>query len=141
MARSTIRAIVKSTFMNLPGRGHIFILFLDTVRKKVRELKISPRMSVRDLQKHFGVTKCPNIQLNTTSMSFRSPNYKRKFLKFTIHYICSLCTQRLGCDSMLDSGQQEDACLQCGGNSQSCHLIRNTFTMRDLPNGNTHTQP
>ncbi|XP_060790679.1 papilin isoform X1 [Neoarius graeffei] len=43
--------------------------------------------------------------------------------------------RRLGCDSMLDSGQQEDACLQCGGNGQSCHFIRNTFTMQALPNG------
>ncbi|KAM9466151.1 papilin isoform 1-T1 [Clarias gariepinus] len=43
--------------------------------------------------------------------------------------------RRLGCDSMLDSGQQEDACLQCGGNGQSCHLLRNTFSMRDLPKG------
>ncbi|KAF7704647.1 hypothetical protein HF521_021719 [Silurus meridionalis] len=43
--------------------------------------------------------------------------------------------RRLGCDSMLDSGQQEDACLQCGGNGQTCNFIRNTFSMRDLPKG------
>ncbi|TSM77392.1 Papilin [Bagarius yarrelli] len=31
--------------------------------------------------------------------------------------------RRLGCDSMLDSGQQEDACLQCGGNGYNQMFI------------------
>ncbi|KAL7872951.1 hypothetical protein AOLI_G00120220 [Acnodon oligacanthus] len=43
--------------------------------------------------------------------------------------------RRLGCDSMLDSTQQEDPCLVCGGNGQSCQAIKNTFSMRDLPKG------
>uniref|UniRef100_A0A3B3UTD3 Papilin, proteoglycan like sulfated glycoprotein n=1 Tax=Poecilia latipinna TaxID=48699 RepID=A0A3B3UTD3_9TELE len=40
--------------------------------------------------------------------------------------------KRLGCDNMLESSQQEDPCLQCGGRGQSCHLVKNTFTTRDL---------
>ncbi|CAJ1074713.1 LOW QUALITY PROTEIN: papilin [Xyrichtys novacula] len=43
--------------------------------------------------------------------------------------------KRLGCDNMLESPQQEDPCLQCGGNGQSCYRVRNTFTVRDLPTG------
>uniref|UniRef100_A0A3Q3VIT3 Uncharacterized protein n=1 Tax=Mola mola TaxID=94237 RepID=A0A3Q3VIT3_MOLML len=43
--------------------------------------------------------------------------------------------KRLGCDSMLESPQQEDPCLQCGGNGQSCHRVKNSFSVRDLPNG------
>ncbi|KAG9336785.1 hypothetical protein JZ751_003133 [Albula glossodonta] len=43
--------------------------------------------------------------------------------------------KRLGCDNMLESPQQEDPCLQCGGNGQSCYLVRNTFSMRNLPKG------
>ncbi|XP_040915916.1 papilin isoform X1 [Toxotes jaculatrix] len=43
--------------------------------------------------------------------------------------------KRLGCDNMLDSPQQEDPCLQCGGNGQSCYHVKNTFTVRDLPTG------
>ncbi|XP_030643236.1 papilin [Chanos chanos] len=43
--------------------------------------------------------------------------------------------RRLGCDNMLESTQQEDPCLQCGGNGQSCYLVRNTFSVRDLPKG------
>ncbi|XP_038158649.1 papilin [Cyprinodon tularosa] len=43
--------------------------------------------------------------------------------------------KRLGCDNMLDSSQQEDPCLQCGGNGQSCYPIKNTFTVRNLQNG------
>ncbi|XP_036398317.1 papilin-like isoform X2 [Megalops cyprinoides] len=41
----------------------------------------------------------------------------------------------LGCDNMLESPQQEDPCLQCGGNGQSCYLVRNTFSMPSLPKG------
>uniref|UniRef100_A0A3Q3H211 Papilin a, proteoglycan-like sulfated glycoprotein n=1 Tax=Labrus bergylta TaxID=56723 RepID=A0A3Q3H211_9LABR len=33
--------------------------------------------------------------------------------------------KRLGCDNMLESPQQEDPCLQCGGNGQSCHRVQN----------------
>ncbi|XP_034015843.1 papilin-like [Thalassophryne amazonica] len=36
---------------------------------------------------------------------------------------------------MLESPQQEDACLQCGGNGQSCHLVKNTFAAHNLPKG------
>ncbi|XP_066531095.1 papilin isoform X2 [Hoplias malabaricus] len=43
--------------------------------------------------------------------------------------------RRMGCDSMLESSQQEDPCLQCGGNGQSCYAIKNSFSMRDLPKG------
>ncbi|XP_034050965.1 papilin-like [Thalassophryne amazonica] len=43
--------------------------------------------------------------------------------------------KRLGCDNMLESPQQEDACLQCGGNGQSCHLVKNTFAAHNLPKG------
>ncbi|XP_034530251.1 LOW QUALITY PROTEIN: papilin [Notolabrus celidotus] len=43
--------------------------------------------------------------------------------------------KRLGCDNILESPQQEDPCLQCGGNGQSCYRVHNTFTVRDLPNG------
>ncbi|KAM6912130.1 papilin [Xenentodon cancila] len=43
--------------------------------------------------------------------------------------------KRLGCDNMLESPQQEDPCLQCGGNSQSCYVVKNRFTVRDLPTG------
>ncbi|XP_041827727.1 papilin isoform X2 [Melanotaenia boesemani] len=43
--------------------------------------------------------------------------------------------KRLGCDNMLESPQQEDPCLQCGGNGQSCYLVKNSFTVRDLPTG------
>lgn len=43
--------------------------------------------------------------------------------------------KRLGCDSMLESAQQEDPCLQCGGSGQSCRQVKNTFSIRDLPNG------
>uniref|UniRef100_A0A3P8SCA0 Papilin, proteoglycan like sulfated glycoprotein n=1 Tax=Amphiprion percula TaxID=161767 RepID=A0A3P8SCA0_AMPPE len=40
--------------------------------------------------------------------------------------------KRLGCDNMLDSPQQEDPCLQCGGNGQSCYQVKNSFNVRDL---------
>ncbi|KAL4630387.1 papilin-like [Arapaima gigas] len=43
--------------------------------------------------------------------------------------------KRLGCDNILESSKQEDPCLQCGGNGQSCFLVRNTFSTRDLPSG------
>ncbi|KAF6724128.1 Papilin [Oryzias melastigma] len=43
--------------------------------------------------------------------------------------------KRLGCDNMLESPLQEDPCLQCGGNGQSCHLVKHRFTVRDLPTG------
>ncbi|KAJ8362419.1 hypothetical protein AAFF_G00375670, partial [Aldrovandia affinis] len=48
-----------------------------------------------------------------------------------------ICVQgvckRLGCDKMLESSHREDPCLQCGGNGESCYLIKNTFTTRNLP--------
>nr|XP_033499141.1 papilin [Epinephelus lanceolatus] len=43
--------------------------------------------------------------------------------------------KRLGCDNMLESPQQEDPCLQCGGNGQSCYQVKNSFSLRDLPTG------
>uniref|UniRef100_A0A3B4FTC3 Papilin, proteoglycan like sulfated glycoprotein n=1 Tax=Pundamilia nyererei TaxID=303518 RepID=A0A3B4FTC3_9CICH len=43
---------------------------------------------------------------------------------------------RMGCDNMLESPQQEDPCLQCGGNGQSCYRVKNSFTARDLPTYN-----
>nr|XP_046223514.1 papilin-like isoform X1 [Oncorhynchus gorbuscha] len=43
--------------------------------------------------------------------------------------------KRLGCDNMLESPQQEDPCLQCGGNGQSCYPVRSTFSMTNLPKG------
>uniref|UniRef100_A0AAX7TJ55 Papilin a, proteoglycan-like sulfated glycoprotein n=1 Tax=Astatotilapia calliptera TaxID=8154 RepID=A0AAX7TJ55_ASTCA len=43
--------------------------------------------------------------------------------------------RRMGCDNMLESPQQEDPCLQCGGNGQSCYRVKNSFTARDLPTG------
>ncbi|XP_063354149.1 papilin isoform X1 [Pelmatolapia mariae] len=43
--------------------------------------------------------------------------------------------RRMGCDNMLESPQQEDHCLQCGGNGQSCYRVKNSFTARDLPTG------
>ncbi|XP_067099903.1 papilin isoform X2 [Osmerus mordax] len=43
--------------------------------------------------------------------------------------------KRLGCDNMLESPQQEDPCLQCGGSGQSCYPSRSSFTVRDLPRG------
>uniref|UniRef100_A0A3Q1B2Y7 Papilin a, proteoglycan-like sulfated glycoprotein n=1 Tax=Amphiprion ocellaris TaxID=80972 RepID=A0A3Q1B2Y7_AMPOC len=43
--------------------------------------------------------------------------------------------KRLGCDNMLDSPQQEDPCLQCGGNGQSCYQVKNSFNVRDLTTG------
>ncbi|XP_050989358.1 papilin isoform X2 [Labeo rohita] len=45
-----------------------------------------------------------------------------------------LC-KRLGCDNMLESHQEEDPCLQCGGNGQSCSLVKTNFSMRNLPKG------
>ncbi|KAJ8289642.1 hypothetical protein GJAV_G00003640 [Gymnothorax javanicus] len=41
----------------------------------------------------------------------------------------------LGCDNMLESPQQEDHCLQCGGNGQSCYLARNVFSVPSMPKG------
>ncbi|XP_044023438.1 papilin [Siniperca chuatsi] len=43
--------------------------------------------------------------------------------------------KRLGCDNMLESPQQEDPCLQCGGSGQSCYSVKNSFSVRDLPTG------
>ncbi|XP_070698344.1 papilin [Pempheris klunzingeri] len=43
--------------------------------------------------------------------------------------------KRLGCDNMLESPQQEDPCLQCGGNGQSCYRVKSTFSVRELPTG------
>uniref|UniRef100_A0A4W5KTR2 Uncharacterized protein n=1 Tax=Hucho hucho TaxID=62062 RepID=A0A4W5KTR2_9TELE len=68
------------------------------------------------------------------------------FFFFFLHpsnpYPClspSLCPpfplQRLGCDNILESPQQEDPCLQCGGNGQSCYPVRTTFNINNLPNG------
>ncbi|XP_055028825.2 papilin [Misgurnus anguillicaudatus] len=45
-----------------------------------------------------------------------------------------LC-KRLGCDNMLESNQEEDPCLQCGGNGQTCDQVKNSFSMRNLPKG------
>lgn len=45
-----------------------------------------------------------------------------------------LC-KRLGCDHMLESPLEEDACLQCGGDGQSCSRLKNSFSMRNLPKG------
>uniref|UniRef100_A0A3B4B8Q7 Uncharacterized protein n=1 Tax=Periophthalmus magnuspinnatus TaxID=409849 RepID=A0A3B4B8Q7_9GOBI len=44
--------------------------------------------------------------------------------------------KRLGCDNMLESSQQEDPCLQCGGNGQTCRQVKSTFSTRSLPNYN-----
>ncbi|KAA8579222.1 hypothetical protein FQN60_007163, partial [Etheostoma spectabile] len=41
--------------------------------------------------------------------------------------------KRLGCDNLLESTQQEDPCLQCGGSGQSCYQVKNSFSVRDLP--------
>lgn len=49
-----------------------------------------------------------------------------------------LLPQRLGCDNMLESHQQEDPCLQCGGNGQSCYRVKNSFSVRNLPTGMPH---
>ncbi|KAL2099296.1 hypothetical protein ACEWY4_005776 [Coilia grayii] len=43
--------------------------------------------------------------------------------------------KRLGCDNKLESTQKEDPCLECGGNGQSCYLVRNTFSQREVPTG------
>ncbi|XP_036405240.1 papilin-like [Megalops cyprinoides] len=43
--------------------------------------------------------------------------------------------KRIGCDNILESPLQEDPCLQCGGDGQSCYLVKNTFTMRNPPHG------
>ncbi|XP_048830375.1 papilin isoform X3 [Brienomyrus brachyistius] len=43
--------------------------------------------------------------------------------------------KRLGCDNMLESPLEEDPCLQCGGNGQSCQLVKGTFSMHNLPTG------
>uniref|UniRef100_A0A672FW37 Papilin n=1 Tax=Salarias fasciatus TaxID=181472 RepID=A0A672FW37_SALFA len=43
--------------------------------------------------------------------------------------------KRLGCDNMLESVQQDDPCLQCGGNGQSCYRVKNSFAVRDLTTG------
>lgn len=49
--------------------------------------------------------------------------------------------QRLGCDNMLDSSQQEDPCLQCGGSGQSCYPVKSTFTTNNLPHGSGGVKP
>ncbi|XP_066550939.1 papilin isoform X2 [Amia ocellicauda] len=41
----------------------------------------------------------------------------------------------VGCDNMLESPQKEDPCLVCGGNGQSCYLVRKTFSVLNLPKG------
>ncbi|TWW72547.1 Papilin Precursor [Takifugu flavidus] len=43
--------------------------------------------------------------------------------------------KRLGCDNMLESSQQEDPCLQCGGAGQSCYRVHNSFSLQDLQTG------
>ncbi|XP_019133365.2 papilin [Larimichthys crocea] len=43
--------------------------------------------------------------------------------------------KRLGCDNMLESPQQEDPCLQCGGNGQSCYRVKNSFSISSMPKG------
>ncbi len=53
---------------------------------------------------------------------------------FRVIQLC-VCSQRLGCDNMLESLQEEDPCLQCGGNGQACSLVKNSFSMRNLPKG------
>lgn len=40
---------------------------------------------------------------------------------------------------MLESSQQEDPCLQCGGNGQSCSRVKSSFVTRDLPTGTMQT--
>uniref|UniRef100_A0A8C9ZXM9 Papilin, proteoglycan like sulfated glycoprotein n=1 Tax=Sander lucioperca TaxID=283035 RepID=A0A8C9ZXM9_SANLU len=42
--------------------------------------------------------------------------------------------KRLGCDNVLESAQQEDPCLQCGGNGQSCYQVKNSFSVRAIKN-------
>ncbi|XP_043929994.1 papilin isoform X2 [Protopterus annectens] len=41
----------------------------------------------------------------------------------------------VGCDSMLESSQKEDKCLECGGDGRTCHEIQGTFNIPDLPRG------
>uniref|UniRef100_UPI0009B417C8 papilin n=1 Tax=Monopterus albus TaxID=43700 RepID=UPI0009B417C8 len=48
--------------------------------------------------------------------------------------VAGVC-KHLGCDNMLESPQQEDPCLQCGGHGQSCYRIKDSFSVRDLPTG------
>ncbi|KAJ7988783.1 hypothetical protein DPEC_G00312790 [Dallia pectoralis] len=43
--------------------------------------------------------------------------------------------KHLGCDNMLESPQREDPCLECGGDGQSCFIVRSTFSMNNLPKG------
>ncbi|XP_054653668.1 papilin-like isoform X2 [Dunckerocampus dactyliophorus] len=43
--------------------------------------------------------------------------------------------KRMGCDNRLESRQQEDPCLQCGGNGQSCSLVKRTFSAQYLSHG------
>ncbi|XP_030069873.1 papilin isoform X2 [Microcaecilia unicolor] len=41
----------------------------------------------------------------------------------------------VGCDNMLDSAKQEDKCLQCGGDGNTCYLVKNTFDVPNLSKG------
>ncbi|KAF6131938.1 papilin, proteoglycan like sulfated glycoprotein [Phyllostomus discolor] len=41
----------------------------------------------------------------------------------------------VGCDHNLDSSQQEDKCLQCGGDGTTCYPVTGTFDANDLSRG------
>lgn len=43
--------------------------------------------------------------------------------------------QVVGCDHKLDSTEQEDKCLQCGGDGSSCYAVTGTFDANDLSRG------
>ncbi|XP_061890734.1 papilin-like [Entelurus aequoreus] len=43
--------------------------------------------------------------------------------------------KRMGCDNRLESRQQEDPCLQCGGRGQSCSLVKRSFSTQYLTQG------
>ncbi|XP_067336510.1 papilin isoform X1 [Channa argus] len=48
--------------------------------------------------------------------------------------VAGIC-KRLGCDNTLKSLQQEDPCLQCGGNGPSCQRVKSSFSVHNLPTG------
>lgn len=74
--------------------------------------------------------------MTLTKGQYQPSKYQSTLCLWNISYF--FLPQRLGCDNILESPQQEDPCLQCGGNGQSCHRVKNSFSARELPTGTLH---
>lgn len=104
--------------------------FLEGENDRKRQIREGQR---RNETKGLEVGKIPSRKcVECQQMELRSPKY-----------LCvSLCViQKPGCDSILGSEQQEDACMVCGGQNTTCLHHRSVYQSNRLEAGriNTHS--